>query len=86
MNITTTRPTHDGLHIRPASEADLPALRRLAHLDDRRLPSGELVLAEEGGEIRAAVATQSGSAIADPWRPTARIVDALRAWSTVSPV
>ena len=86
MRIHITRPTTDGVHIRRASDSDLPQLRRLAHLDDRRVPRGELVLAEEGGEIRAAIAADGSSAIADPWRPTARMVEALRAWTAVTPM
>ena len=83
MRIPITRPSTDGVNIRRASGSDLPELRRLAHLDDRRLPRGELVVAEEDGAIRAAVSAD-GSAIADPWRPTARLVDALRAFRTAT--
>jgi hypothetical protein len=79
-----THSTQNPVVIRPASEADAPALRCLARLDDRRLPRGELILAQVGSEIRAAVSTSDGAAIADPWTPTAGIVDALRAWTGVA--
>jgi hypothetical protein len=82
MNITHT--TQSSFVIRPAADADVPALRRLARLDDRRVPRGDLVLAQVGSEIRAAVSTSDGAAIADPWTPTAAIVDALRAWTRVA--
>lgn len=79
MNITHT--TQNAFVIRPAGASDAPALRRLARLDDRRVPHGDLVLAQVGGEIRAAVSIRDGAVIADPWTPTAGIVDALRAWT-----
>ncbi len=66
---------------RRATEADAPALRRLARLDDRRLPAGDLLLAEVGVEVQAAVSTDGRSAVADPWRPTAGLVQALRAFA-----
>jgi hypothetical protein len=82
--MNSTRSTSADLIIRPACGDDLPALRRLAYLDDRRVPRGDLVLAQVGGEIHAAVSAHDGAAIADPWRPTAGSVDALRAWTAVA--
>ncbi|HEX8645364.1 MAG TPA: hypothetical protein VF715_00595 [Thermoleophilaceae bacterium] len=79
-----THTTHMPVVFRPAGESDRPALSRLARLDDRRIPRGDLVLAQVGSEIRAAVSTSDGAAIADPWTPTAAIVDALRAWTRVA--
>jgi hypothetical protein len=64
--------------IRRARPADAAALRRLARLDDRRLPRGELLVAEVEGEIRAAVGLADGAAIADPWQLTADLVELLR--------
>jgi hypothetical protein len=66
---------------RRATAEDEPALRRLARLDDRRLPSGDLVLAQVGAEVQAAVSIDGHAAVADPWRPTAGLVHALRAFA-----
>ena len=64
--------------IRRATAADAPALERLAALDSARAPQGDVLLAEVGGEPRAAVAIATGAAVADPFRPTADIVALLR--------
>ena len=67
--------------IRSAAEADAPAIDRLALLDGHRLPAGEQLVAEAGGQILAAAEVASGTTIADPFKPTggvARLV-ALRA-------
>jgi hypothetical protein len=64
--------------ITQASEADAPQLWRLAALDDRRAPRGPALLAYVGGELRAAVGLADGRAIADPFHPTAELVDMLR--------
>jgi hypothetical protein len=61
-----------------SSEAETPDLWRLALLDDRRPPRGPALLAYVGGELRAAVGLRDGQAVADPFRPTADIVDLLR--------
>jgi hypothetical protein len=50
----------------------------LAALDSRRLPSGELFVAEVGGQLVAAVSIDTGAVVADPFEPTAAIVDLLR--------
>ena len=64
--------------MRVAGPADEAAVARLAALDSRPAPAGEIVVAEIGGELRAAVAIDSGDAIADPFRPTADVVALLR--------
>jgi hypothetical protein len=63
------------LTIRIAVSADAAALDRLAQLDSvpRRVPV-PMLLAEVGGELRAAVPLDGGPAIADPFRPTAELV------------
>jgi hypothetical protein len=67
-----------GLTIRWAFPDDARAVARLAALDSRRVPAGQLLLAEIDGEPWAAVAIGSGAVIADPFRPTAALVDLLR--------
>jgi hypothetical protein len=66
------------LEIRAATDADLPALVRLARLDSSRPPVGTILVAEEDGEIVAALAAEDGAIIANPFRATAPIVAMLR--------
>jgi hypothetical protein len=66
------------LTIRRASDADGVALNRLAALDSARPPSGDVLIAEVGAELWAAIEVQSGAAIADPFRPSGELVELLR--------
>jgi len=66
------------LTIRHASAADFPALERLAALDSRRIPSGELFVAEAEGRLLAATSLDTGAIIADPFEHTASVVELLR--------
>jgi hypothetical protein len=67
-----------GITIRFAYPDDATALRRLASLDSKLLPSGQLLIAEVAGEVWAAVSvTGEGQAIADPFRHTAELVSLL---------
>lgn len=61
-----------------SSEADNQKLWRLAALDDRRAPAGPALLAYVDGELRAAVGLVDGRAVADPFHPTAELVEILR--------
>lgn len=63
--------------IRRASAADANAITRLAELDSASPPTGELLLAEVGRELWAAVEIDSGRAIADPFRPSGDLVELL---------
>lgn len=63
--------------IRAARGSDGEALERLAQLDSARVPAGELLVAESDGVIVAAHAPASGATIADPFRPTATVVELL---------
>jgi hypothetical protein len=79
--------THqESLTIRPARADDAQALRRLAALDSRRVPAGDLLVGEADGELRAALAITTREVVADPFVPTRELVallasraDALRA-------
>lgn len=64
--------------IRRASGIDAWALRRLAELDSKRLPSDDFLVAEIGGAPVAAVGVRSGTVVADPFRPTADLAKLLR--------
>ena len=50
--------------------ADAFALRRLAVIDSASPPTGDVLLAEMGSELWAAVSVDTGAAIADPFRPS----------------
>ena len=69
--------------IRQATSADQFALRRLAALDDRAALRGEILLAEQAGEVRAALSLDDGRSIANPFAPTAALVEMLHAHSTL---
>jgi hypothetical protein len=67
------------LVLRRASAEDEPALARLARLDSAPRPDGDMLVAEVDEHILAAVPFDGGRAIADPFHPTADIVELLRA-------
>jgi hypothetical protein len=66
------------LTIRRADASDTGALVRLAALDSASPPAGDVLLAEVGDELWAAVELDSGAAIADPFRPSGDMVDLLK--------
>ena len=71
-------PYHE-ITIRPAYADDQVALRRLAELDSARtIPPHPLLVAETDGELRVALSVHDGTAIADPFFPTAAILGMLR--------
>jgi hypothetical protein len=65
------------LRIRPARRSDSAAVRRLAELDSNRAPRGDVLLAEVGDELWAALSVDDGHVVADPLRPSADIVTML---------
>src|SRR4051794_36631370 len=74
---TMPAPGHDDLAaepvlIRRAGPGDAVALGRLAALDDAPRLRGDVLLAEVGGELRAALSLDDGRAISDPFRPSAQ--------------
>ena len=79
----TTQPTEttadDAVVLRPAHIRDGLALKRLAALDSSAPLFGPVMVAERDGEITAALELQSGRSIADPFKPTAGLVDLLEA-------
>jgi hypothetical protein len=64
--------------IRPEYPDDELALFRLATIDSSEAPTRPLLLAEVDGELRAALSLSDGNAIADPFHPSAAIVELLR--------
>jgi hypothetical protein len=76
---TLNRVSEDApLTIRHATAADFPALERLAALDSRRIPTGELFVAEAEGRLLAATSLDTGAIVADPFEHTATVVEVLR--------
>jgi hypothetical protein len=75
MRTDAWRHAAEPVTIRMAVPGDGAALGRLAQLDSApaRGPVAMLV-AEVGGELRAALPLDGGRAIADPFRPTAELV------------
>ena len=70
--------TNSPLTIRRADIADSGALAHLAALDSSDPPRGDTLVAEVARELWAAVEIESGSAVADPFRPSADLVELLR--------
>jgi hypothetical protein len=64
--------------IRLASNDDRTAILRLAELDFRKAPSGPMLLAIVKGHLWAALPLEDDEALADPFNPTAALVDLLR--------
>jgi hypothetical protein len=69
------------LVLRPATTVDAGALERLAALDSARPLTGEVMLAYAGGDVRAALSLETGRVVADPFYPSAELVELLRAAS-----
>ena len=66
------------LTVRRFQERDIDGIRRLAELDGKRAPSGPVLVAEVEGQLVAALPLDGGHALADPFRPSATIVELLR--------
>jgi hypothetical protein len=67
---------HD-VTIKLSTEADVERLRRLAELDSKPVPHGDVLIAEVGGRVLAAIG-MDGAVIADPFERTAGVVRLLR--------
>jgi hypothetical protein len=76
--ISQRRAETAAITIRHAGAEDIKPLERLAALDSRRVPSGELFVAEVGGRLVAATSIDTGAVIADPFEHTAAIVEVLQ--------
>jgi hypothetical protein len=67
--------------IRIATPADHEELSHLAALDSARVVRGTVLVAQSDGRIRAAYSVEEDRAIADPFVPTAGLVELLHARS-----
>jgi hypothetical protein len=70
MNATITSIHPDQITVRAAYPDDEGALRALAALDSAAPVAGPAIVAEAGGEIRAALSLTDGAVVADPFSPT----------------
>ena len=66
------------LTLRSFAARDIDGIQRLARLDSKRVPSGPVLVAEVGGDLVAALPLNGGPVLADPFKPTASIVELLR--------
>lgn len=65
------------LVIRHIGPGDVEALRTLAQLAASRVPTGETLVADVGGELWAATSVEDLHTVADPFRPTGELVSLL---------
>ena len=64
--------------IRKASRDDEPAIARLSEQDSASPPAEPRLIAELEGDAVATISLADGRSVADPFRPTAAIVELLR--------
>jgi hypothetical protein len=64
--------------IRRYTPGDQEAVARLAALDSGHVPVGDAMLAFVRGELRAVLPLDGGRPLADPFQPTAELVELLR--------
>jgi hypothetical protein len=67
--------------LRRYSAEDHGRLTHLAALDSSKPPPQPVVVAEVGGELRAALSLNDGSLVADPFHLTGGVTDLLRAYA-----
>jgi hypothetical protein len=64
--------------VRRGRPADVETLATLAALDSSRPLTGRIVVAESDGRVVAAISQHDGRVVADPFVPTADLVEMLR--------
>ncbi|MDP9386190.1 MAG: hypothetical protein M3P50_13385, partial [Actinomycetota bacterium] len=74
----SSHPTHPSVLIRAARGSDAEALDQLAALDSAPVLTGDVLLAEVGDRVVAALDTESGREVADPFVATADVLPLLR--------
>lgn len=72
-------PADEWVTLRFAFPDDAHALARLAALDSTAVPSGPVLVADVGGELRVALSLADGRVIADPFHRSRPLVELLRA-------
>ena len=71
-------PTHTAITVRRADHRDADVLRSLAQLDSAEPLAGPVLIAESDGSAVAALSLADGASVADPFHPTADLVELLR--------
>ena len=71
----------DPITIRRDHPGDEAAIVRLAALDSAAVPPSPFLLAEVGGELRAALSLANGRVIADPFHPSLYLTALLRVYA-----
>ena len=66
--------SYDSVAVRLARPEDEQAIRRVAALDDRKVPSGRVLVAEVDGEVIAVLSVTDGGSAADPFRWTSDVM------------
>jgi len=66
-------PANPSVTLRYAVPGDAEALSELAQLDSSRAPRGDVIVADVGGELWAAVSLEDGHAVATPFRPSGEL-------------
>ncbi len=64
--------------IRPATGCDRDAIARIAGRDTSPVPPEPVLLAEQDGVPLVAMSMRSGEVVADPFAPTAELVELVR--------
>jgi len=77
--VKTRRLATSPVTLRFAFPDDFSDLARLASLDSAALPEQPVLVAEVAGQLRAALSLADGAVIADPFYPSAGIVELLHA-------
>jgi hypothetical protein len=67
----------ESISLRLSTDADRQRISELAELDGKHAPHGDVLLAEAGGRLVAAIG-MDGAVIADPFERTADVVRLLR--------
>ena len=67
-------PRSETIVIRPLRPRDVPAISRLAELEERVVPPGPLLVAEVDGTVEAAVPLAGGETLASPFGASAEVV------------
>ena len=68
------RHAYDSVSVRIAGDDDAAAIRRVAALDGKRVPMGEVLVAEADSKVIAALSIDDGSRVADPFSWTSDVV------------
>ena len=71
-------PTPAQITIRMATDADTPAITRIAARDSAPAPRWPVLIATVGDEVRVAMSLADGAVAADPFHRTAELVEMLR--------